>query len=102
MSILHNEVMSLLSKEAIEEIDASNAKFISGLFVIPKSGGGYRPILNLKPVNSHVTRMHFKMEGISLLKHMIRKGDYFAKLDLKDAYLTVPMCLEHRRYLQFE
>ena len=32
---------------------------------------------------------------------MVRLGDWFTKTDLKDAYLTVPACAEHQKYLHF-
>ena len=31
------------------------------------------------------------MEGISTITHTIREGDWLSKLDLKDAYFTVPI-----------
>jgi hypothetical protein len=42
------------------------------------------------------------MEGISTLRHTIREGDWLAKLDLKDAYLTVPIFSLHRKFLRFK
>lgn len=44
----------------------------------------------------------FKMEGFSTVRHTVRKGDWLAKLDLKDAYLTVPIFEGHRKFLRFQ
>jgi hypothetical protein len=38
----------------------------------------------------------FKMEGISTVRHTIWERDWLAKLDLKDAYLTVPIFTHYR------
>jgi hypothetical protein len=57
--------------------------FISGIFVIPKSSGGFRPIVNLKGLNRFVEHFHFKMEGISVMKGMVRKGDFLRKLTFR-------------------
>ena len=35
------------------------------------------------------------------MKGMVRKGDFFTKIDLQDAYLTISIHPEHRKYLQF-
>ena len=32
---------------------------------------------------------------------LIRKGEYLATLNLKDAYLHIPVCKSHRKYLSF-
>ncbi|KZS13077.1 Uncharacterized protein APZ42_021816 [Daphnia magna] len=40
------------------------------------------------------------MEGMDLLHEMIRQDDFFVKIDLKDAYLTVPIHHGHRKYFQ--
>ncbi len=42
------------------------------------------------------------MEGFSTVRHTVRKGDWLAKLDLKDAYLTVPIFEGHRKFLRFQ
>ena len=41
------------------------------------------------------------MEGVSVMKGMVRKGDYFTKIDLQDAYLTIPIHSDDRKFLQF-
>jgi len=41
------------------------------------------------------------MENVSLLKDVIFQGDYLVKLDLKDAYLTVPINNQDWKFLRF-
>ena len=41
------------------------------------------------------------MEGLETVKSLMRKGDWLVKLDLKDAYLTVPIFQEHQKFLRF-
>ena len=36
-----------------------------------------------------------------MLKDLLKKGDYMVKIDLKDAYLTVPIWQNHQKYLRF-
>ena len=102
MRICDEEVKALLDKKAIVEIPLSEQNCVSGIFVIPKSSGGYRPITNLKLLNRSVKPQHFKMEGIGVLKDLVRKGDYFCKMDLKDAYLTIPLHEEDQKFLQIK
>ena len=93
------EVDSLLEKGAISETDDKG--FLSTIFVIPKKSGGHRPIINLKPLNKFVHAPHFKMENLDTVRFTIRQVDWCAKIDLKDAYLTVPIWKGHRKFLQF-
>ena len=75
--------------------------FFSDVFVVPKKDGGWRPIINLKRLNSFLEIPHFKMESIKSLKDVVLPGDYMVKLDLQDAYLTVPMHRSVCKYLRF-
>jgi hypothetical protein len=97
-AICQAEVDSLLEKGAVERIPLEERCFVSGIFVIPKSSGCFRPIVNLKGLNQFVEKLHFKMEGVSVMKGMVRKGDYFTKIDLQDAYLTIPIHSEDRKF----
>ena len=69
---------------------------------MPKKTGGHRPIVNLKPLNKFIVYEHFKMENLETVRFLVRKGDWFVKLDLKDAYLTVPVHNSHQKYLRFQ
>lgn len=60
-------------------------------------------VINLNSyVNQSVKTKHFIMEGIHILKDLLRAGDWVAKIDLKDAYFMVPMAEEDREYLRFQ
>ena len=75
--------------------------YLSSLFLVPKKGGGQRPVVNLKPLNQFLPYEHFKMEGIHMVRDLLRKGDFMVKIDLKDAYFTVPLCLAHQKFVRF-
>ena len=42
------------------------------------------------------------MEGLETVRHLIRRNDWLVKLDLQDAYLTVPIDPNFHKYLRFE
>ena len=99
------DVLAPQQKHAIHRVPESNshdrAQFISLLFTVPKKGGGHRPVVNLKGLNHFVEYQHFKMEGVSMLKDLLKPNDFLTKIDLKDAYLTVPVWIHHRKFLRF-
>ena len=37
-----------------------------------------------------------------MLKHLLKRGDWMVKIDLQDAYLTVPILPSNCHFLQFE
>ena len=96
------EVGKLLGKGAIRRASFHPNQFLSNLFTIPNKGGGLRPVINLKPLNHFVEYLHFKMEGLTSLLDLIRPNDFMITMDLKDAYLSVPIHADHSKYLRFE
>ena len=44
----------------------------TSIFLVPKKGSRHRPIINLKKLNEFVPHHHFKMEGIHMLKDLLR------------------------------
>ena len=100
---LRSEIDQLILKKAIEIVPQSQAQegFYSTFFVVPKKGGTWRPILNLKPLNVLVRTRPFKMETLRSVIRAVEPGDWLASIDLKDAYLHVPIRQSHRRFLRF-
>lgn len=89
-------------EKAIRPIQEEGDGFYRSLFVVPKKSGGFRPIINLKRLNSFIRFEHFKMEGMDSVKNLIRFNDFMVKLDLKDAYLTIPVDPKFQRFLRFK
>lgn len=101
---LIGKINSLLGKGAIEELDSNiGPGFYNNLILVQKKTGGFRPILNLKPLNQFLKYMyhHFKMENLKSIILSQRKGDWGASLDLSDAYLHVPIHKDSRKFLRF-
>lgn len=76
-------------------------QFISSYFLVNKSLGDKRFILNLKLLNEFITPPHFKMENVKTALRLITKNCYLASIDLKDAYLLIPIADEFKKYLRF-
>lgn len=100
--LVDEEVHELLNKGAIKEVEFSDDLYISNIFVVPKKSGKLRPIINLRSLNEFVTYEKFKQENLSHILNLIQKGDYFCSVDLKDAYLSVPIAEEFQNYLCFQ
>ena len=49
----------------------------------------------------NVSKAHFKLEDIRSLKDILHQGDFMAKLDLKEAYFSVSIAYQSKRFLQF-
>ena len=95
------EVDKMILQGAIHPVTNTEGGFVSSIFLVDKKDGGHRPVINLKNLNSFVDFQHFKMEGIHMLRDLLKKGDFMVKLDLKDAYFTVPVWIGHQKYLRF-
>lgn len=74
--------------------------FYSLLLVLPKATGGFRPIIDLSILNQYVITTSFKMETVQTVMSVIRQDDWMVSLDLKDAYLQVPIHPDSRRFLR--
>ena len=79
--ICDEEVRKLVMKRAAIETAASPRQFVCSIFVVRKSSGGHRPVINLKPLNRFVRYKKFKMKNFDSLLNLIRLGDWMAKVD---------------------
>ena len=101
-SALTLEIEKLLLKGVLVEVQHENGEFVSPIFTRPKKDGSRRLILNLKHLNNFVAYHHFKMESIQSATQLMKPNCWMAILDLKDAYYTVSVAKEHRKFLRFE
>lgn len=98
---LSKEIDTLLQKRVIVESEHEAGEFISPIFLVPKTEDSYRMILNLKKLNENVPYIHFKMETINSILTLVTQNCYMAKIDIKDAYYSIPILEEHQKYLKF-
>ena len=98
---LEGEVQALLNKGAIELAPLPSPGFYSRLFVVMKASGAWRPVIDLSTLNVRVQQTSFKMETLQSVLLSVRPGDWMVSLDLKDAYVQVPMHPDSRKFLRF-
>ncbi len=101
--LLREEIAVLLAKDAIEPVPPAEMRqgFYSPYFIVPKKGGGLRPILDLRVLNRALHKLPFKMLTHRRMIKCIQPQDWFAAIDLKDAYFHVSILPRHRPFLRF-
>ncbi len=98
--VLRAEVAVLLAKDAIEPVPPAEMKsgFYSPYFIVPKKGGGLRPILDLRVLNRALHKLPFRMLTQRRIFQCLRPFDWFAAINLKDAYFHVSILPRHRPF----
>ncbi len=101
--VLRAEIAVLLAKDAIEPVPPADMRsgLFSPYFIVPKKGGGLRPILDLRVLNRALHKLPFKMLTQKRIFGCVRPLDWFAAIDLKDAYFHVSILPRHRPFLRF-
>ena len=98
---LGEATQTLIAKSAVELAPLPSLGFYSRLFVVWKTSGSWRPFVNLSTLNLFVDVSHFRMETIQSVLLSVHQGDWMASIDLKEAYLQVPVHPDSRRFLRF-
>ena len=99
--IISSEISQLLDKHVIELATHCPHEYISNIFIKPKKDGGHRVILNLAKLNEQVQKRHFKMQTLTSAINLITPQCFMASIDWKNAYYSVPVASEYRKYLRF-
>ena len=84
-------IKELMDKGAVSECEPCEGQFLSSYFLVQKSNGENRFILNLKNLNSFIVPPHFKMEDAKTVIRLLVPNCYMATIDRKDAFLSVPV-----------
>ena len=77
------------------------AEYISTIFLSPKFDGLFWMILNLKKLDDHMPYIQFKLETIKSVLNLVIPNCCIAKIDIKDAYHSIPILPEHQKVLKF-
>ena len=101
VSAISGEVEKLLSLGVVVQTHTHQGSWISPIFTTENADGSLRLILNLKKLNDHIRHVHFKMEGLKDVIHMIQLQAWMASVDLKRAYYSVPIHKTCQKYLTF-
>lgn len=94
-------MQELLKKGAIIRTDSEQGQFISNIFIVPKPNNKFRPVINLKYLNEFVQYNHFKQETFNVVLDLVQRNDYMTKLDLSDAYFSIPIHPSYWKFLKF-
>ena len=99
---LQQAVDALLLKGAIERVtNVTSPGYYSRLFLVPKKTGDLRPVIDPSTLNRHMVVPHLKMETQGSVRSAIRSQEWTVSIDIRDAYLHVPMHQAVRKYLRF-
>lgn len=90
---------NLLTIKAVRPCALEDSRFVSSYFLLPKSDGIFRFILNL--LNEFIQTVHFKLEDGRTAMKLISRGDFLAKLDLKNANFLISVDEASSKYLTF-
>ena len=92
---------TLVALGAVELAPLPSPGFYSRLFVVWKTSGSWRPVIDLLTLNLFMDVSHFQMETIQSVLLSVRHGDWIASIDLKEAYLQIPVHPESCPFLRF-
>lgn len=100
---LEEAVRDLWEQDAIEPVtDWDSPGFYNHIFVTPKKDPDkWRPITNLTHLNEFLVNFPFKMETAITIQTAIQPGQWATSVDLKSAYLQVPVHPSSRKFLRF-
>ena len=98
---LEEVTLALIAKGAVELAPLPSPGFYSRLFVVWKTSGSWRPVIDLSLLNHSVDMSHFRRETIQSVLLSVRQGNWMASIDLREAYLQVPVHPESRHFLHF-
>ncbi|KAI5756559.1 hypothetical protein M8J77_025921 [Diaphorina citri] len=86
--------MDLQIQEMVDQqflvLNPFDSGFLSTIFLVPKSDGFLRPIVNLKRLNTFLTPRKFHLLNHFRIPDFLQRNDFLMKIDLSQAYFHVP------------
>jgi hypothetical protein len=90
-----------LEQGIVRRIPENEVAWSNPTFIIRKKTGEGRKILDCSILNDYLQDRTFKMEDVRTITQLVEEGDWATSLDLKSAYLHVPIQEDFQPYLAF-
>ncbi|VDI40872.1 Hypothetical predicted protein [Mytilus galloprovincialis] len=104
LEILHLEVKELMEKSAVEYVPQGGhfKRFLQHIFPSSEKNRGHETRNKFK-TPQQVSPKTTLQNGLSInsFECVVKQGDWAISLDLKDAYMHIPVFQKHRQYLRF-
>ena len=77
----------------------TNNNFVSRSRLEPKKDGGYRLVVDLRPLNAYLPETTCKYETLNDAQFLLQRQDWMISADLKDGYYHLGIHKDHQQYL---
>lgn len=99
---IDEELTKRVTRGQFSIVDATFAKQIHPMDVVPKASGGYRLILDCRLINGFLPQIPFKLENLSVVPQVIARSSWLFSTDLEDAYFHIPVHPSSSPHLCFQ
>ena len=82
-------------------VKVSGCKYVSKAFFIPKRLGGYRLIIDLRPLNAFSPFYPTEYDTLHTLDQVLQPNDYLASFDLLNGYMAIGIHPDYWQYFGF-
>jgi len=87
---VESSIESMQKLNAIRKCEYTAGQFVSPVFVVPKSDGSKRFILNLKKLNKFIKHHHFKLEDTRTARTIIDPNSFLAPKLYRKIFIYIP------------
>lgn len=97
---MSRKIWELKNLNILETPIKRNPSYFSRMFLVKKSDGGLRPIIDLRGLNKYVKTKPFHLISQASVPNFLQQDDWLVKIDLSQAYFHIPIAHSHRPFLR--
>ena len=100
-AFLEKEVVRCFGTGAWETAPPDERTHVCRAHLVPKKGGKFRLVVDLRPTNAFCREFRCKYETLRNLSRLAGRGDWMFSWDLADGYHQIGVHADSRRYMTF-
>lgn len=100
--MIQSQIDKHLFSGAISKVNNQSDLLLSRVFLVKKSNGKDRLIIDLSLLNHQIIKISFKMETHDQIRNLIEPLDFMASIDLSDAFFSIPIHKDYKKFLGFK